>query len=86
MNRTAEDIAQGRADAVLLVGAEYIATMLAAIKQGIDLGWDKSEDADPGSDPQEIGEDRPGTNPYDRAHGLTFPVNTYPLFENAFAA
>jgi acetyl-CoA C-acetyltransferase len=83
VNRTAEDIANGQCDVALLAGAEYIATMLGAIKQGIDLGWDKSADADPGSDPEEIGEQRPGTTPYERAHGLAFPVNTYPLFENA---
>jgi len=83
VNRTAEDIAQGRSDVVLLAGAEYIATMLGAIKQSIDLGWDKGADADPGSDPEEIGDQRPGTSPYERAHGLAFPVNTYPLFENA---
>ncbi len=83
VNRTAEEIARGQCDVALLAGAEYIATMLGAIKQGIDLGWDKGPDHDPGSDPEEIGDQRPGVNEYERAHGLAFPVNTYPLFENA---
>jgi acetyl-CoA C-acetyltransferase len=83
VNRTAAEIASGAADVVLLAGAEYIATMLAAIKQGIDLGWEKSADADPGSDPEEIGDMRPGCNEYERKHGMAFPVNVYPLFENA---
>ena len=83
VNRTAQEIANGECDAALLVGAEYIATLLAALKNGIDLGWGKGEDGDPGSDPHEIGDMRPGTNAYEDAYGLRFPVNTYPLFENA---
>jgi acetyl-CoA C-acetyltransferase len=83
VNRTAEEIAQGKCDVALLAGAEYIATMLGAMKQGVDLGWDKSADHDPGTDPEEIGDMRSGVNDYERRHGLAFPVNTYPLFENA---
>ena len=59
-----------------------LATMLGAVKQGVDLGWASGPDTDPGSDPVEIGEMRPGTNEYERRHGFTFPVNVYPLFEN----
>jgi acetyl-CoA C-acetyltransferase len=83
VNRTAEDIAEGRCEAALLVGAEYIATMLAAMKQGIKLDWGGGVDGDPGSDPEEIGEMRPGSNAYEQAYNLNFPVNAYPLFENA---
>jgi acetyl-CoA C-acetyltransferase len=83
VNRTAEEIALGECDVALLAGAEYIASMLGAMKQGVDLGWGKEPDADCGSDPVEIGDMRSGTNPYERAYGLAFPVNTYPLFENA---
>jgi acetyl-CoA C-acetyltransferase len=83
VNQTADDIAGGKCEAALLVGAEYIATMLAAIKQGITLDWGAGEDGDPGADPEEIGEMRPGSNAYERAYSLNFPVNTYPLFENA---
>jgi len=81
VNRTAEEIANGECDAALLVGAEYIATMLAALKQGFNLGWGDKED--PGSDPAEIGELRAGTSVYEKSYGLNFPVNAYPLFENA---
>jgi len=83
VNRTAEEIARGECEAALLAGAEYIASMLGAIKEGVDLGWGREAFADPGSDPEEIGDTRPGTNDYERAYGLAFPVNTYPLFENA---
>ncbi|HEV2562323.1 MAG TPA: acetyl-CoA acetyltransferase [Rhizomicrobium sp.] len=83
VNRTAEDIARGECDAALLVGAEYIGTLLAAMKNGIDLGWSNLPDVDNGSDPEEIGDQRAGVSPYERAYALHFPVNTYPLFENA---
>lgn len=83
VNRTAEEIAKGECDVALLVGAEYLASLLGAMKNGIDLGWGKGADADPGSDPIEIGDMRAGTNEYERAYGLHFPVNAYPLFENA---
>ncbi len=39
VNRTAEEIARGECDVALLAGAEYIATLLGAMKQGVDLGW-----------------------------------------------
>ncbi len=83
INRTAEEIANGECDVALLVCAEYIATLLAAIKTGFDLGWSASPDVDPGSDPEEIGDMRPGTSEYERKYRLNFPVNAYPLFENA---
>jgi acetyl-CoA C-acetyltransferase len=82
VNRTAEEIANGECDVALLAGAEYIASMLAAVKQNIDLGWATGPDSDPGDDPTEIGDMRQGTNDYERRHGLAFPVNVYPLFEN----
>jgi acetyl-CoA C-acetyltransferase len=83
VNRTAEDIANGECEVAVLAGAEYIASMLASVKLGIDLGWGKGPDHDPGKDPEEIGDMRQGTTESERAHGLAFPVNTYPLFENA---
>ena len=82
VNRTAEEIARGECDVALLAGAEYIASMLGAMKQGVDLGWATGPDSDPGDDPVEIGEQRAGTTDYERRHGLAFPVNVYPLFEN----
>jgi acetyl-CoA C-acetyltransferase len=81
VNRTAEEIANGECDVALLAGAEYLATFLGAMKAGVALDW--SSDADPGSDPEDIGDPRHGTSEYERRYGLHFPVNTYPLFENA---
>ncbi|HEY5046508.1 MAG TPA: acetyl-CoA acetyltransferase [Rhizomicrobium sp.] len=83
VNRTADEIANGECEAALLVGAEYIATLLASIKAGFDLSWSANRDVDLGCDPDEIGDTRSGTSPYERKYGLHFPVNAYPLFENA---
>jgi acetyl-CoA C-acetyltransferase len=83
VNRTAEEIARGECEIALLAGAEYIASLLGAMKQGVDLGWANGPDHDPGSDPEEIGDQRPGTTEVERRYGLHFPVNVYPLFENA---
>jgi acetyl-CoA C-acetyltransferase len=83
VNRTAEEISKGECEIALLAGAEYIASLLAAMKQGVDLGWGGGPDHDPGGDPEEIGDQRAGTTEYERRYGLQFPVNVYPLFENA---
>jgi acetyl-CoA C-acetyltransferase len=83
VNRTAAEITSGECDVALLAGAEYIASLLGSMKQGIDLRWGKGADADPGDDPVEIGDMRPGTSEHERRHGFAFPVNVYPLFENS---
>jgi len=83
VNRMADDIARGGCEACVLTGAEYIATLLRMMKNGVDLGWGELPDVDPGSDPEEIGDQRAGVSPYERLYALHFPVNTYPLFENA---
>lgn len=80
VNRTAEEISNGECEVALLCGAEYIASLLGAMKQGVELDWG---DHDPGSDPEEIGDQRSGTTEYERRYGLHFPVNVYPLFETA---
>jgi acetyl-CoA C-acetyltransferase len=82
VNRTAEEIANGQCEVALLAGAEYLASALGAIKQGIALDWTSGIDGDPGSDPEQIGELRPGVNDYEKTYGINFPVNAYPLFEN----
>lgn len=79
VNRTAEEIARGECEAALLAGAEGLATLLAAVTQGHQLDWGD----DPGGEPTHIGVEKPGVNAMERRHMLYFPVNTYPLFENA---
>ncbi|MEQ8745218.1 acetyl-CoA acetyltransferase [Pyruvatibacter sp.] len=79
VNRTAEEIANGETDCALLAGSEGLATMLSALNQGESLTWGD----DPGGEPTHIGVEKPGVNEMERRHAMFFPVNTYPLFENA---
>lgn len=82
VNRTAEEIAQGKTNIALLAGSEDLATMTSALNEGASLDWRD----DPGGEPIHIGEDRSGTNAAEKAHGMYFPVNVYPLLENAIRA
>ncbi len=79
VNRTAAEIASGETNIAILGGSEDLATMTAALNEGAQLDWGD----DPGGEPTHIGDDRSGTNAQEKAHGLYFPVNVYPLFENA---
>ena len=80
VNLHAEKIATGEASAVLLVGAEALHTMIARLKQGLDL--DAWQD-DSGGDPQMLGDSRPAASEHEMAYGMQTPSVTYPLFENA---
>lgn len=79
VNYTAERIAEGDQSAVLIAGSECFATMMRAIGQGKTLPW--------GEDPEgkriDIGNERIGVTDVEKKHKLHFPVNCYPLFENA---
>lgn len=79
VNRTAEEIANGETTVALLAGSEDLATLIGALNKGIALKWGD----DPGGEPIHIGDNRRGVNDAERAHALYFPVNAYPLFENA---
>ncbi len=73
VNRTAEEIANGECEVALLAGAEYLATFIGAAKQGIDLGWANSPDADFGGDPEEIGDMRAGVNDHEQGLWAAIP-------------
>lgn len=78
VNRTAEEIANGQTSVALLAGSEDLASLVGALNKGVKLNW--GEDA--GGEPAHIGDNRRGSNDYEKAHALSFPVNAYPLFEN----
>ena len=80
VNKFAEEIAQGTSEAVLLTGAEALHTMIARLKQGMDL--DAWQD-DPGGSSTRLGEGRSPVTPHEQLYGLETPSVTYPLFENA---
>ena len=79
VNRTADEIARGETQIALLAGAEDLATMVDALNEGEKLDWGD----DPGGEPTMLGTNRRGASDVERAHNMYFPVNTYPLFENA---
>ncbi|WP_422362977.1 acetyl-CoA acetyltransferase [Pyruvatibacter mobilis] len=79
VNRTAEEIANGETDCALLAGSEALGGLLAAVTQGQVPDWGDN----PGGEPTQIGVEKPGVNEMEHRHAMYFPVNTYPLFENA---
>ena len=83
VNVVCERIAQGHTDLALVAGAEFLGSLMKRLKGGLGFdGWgDDIESA-----PERIGDPRPGVTSQEAAHGLGYPVNTYPLFENALRA
>jgi acetyl-CoA C-acetyltransferase len=83
VNVVCERIAKGQADLALVTGAEFLGSLMKRLKGGLGFdGWG-DDIAEP---PERIGDPRPGVTPQEAAHGLGYPVNTYPLFENALRA
>lgn len=83
VNIACERIANGESDLTLVAGAEFLGSLMKRMKGNLGFdGWgDDIETA-----PTRIGDPRPGVTPQEAAHGLGYPVNTYPLFENALRA
>ena len=83
INALAERIAKGDVGTALLVGGEGLGSIMRAVGSGVDFsqtpGW--NDDAD--NVREEIGVEKDGCTPVERRHGLYFPVNYYPIFENA---
>lgn len=84
INRTALDIQQGKADLVLLTGAEAWRTVTQARRDGTDLGWTTQP---AGVAPTRIlGDDQPLLAPEELTRGLHLPVQFYPMVEIALRA
>ena len=79
VNEYAELIASGKADAVLLAGGEALATEKAARRAGLSLDW--QDEVEGQLDDRGFGV--LFVDPRELAHGIGFPVQTYPLFEQA---
>jgi acetyl-CoA C-acetyltransferase len=74
------DIAEGRAEVVLVAGGESWRTRMKARARGEKPDWTRqAEDVAP----DDIGEDVPLSSEHETALGLTMPVQLYPLFEQA---
>ncbi len=79
VNHTAEMIAEGQTDVALVAGSECFATMMRALGQGKMLPWHD----EPGGERIDIGHERAGVTEVEKRHKLQYPVNIYPMFENA---
>ena len=79
VNLMAERIARGEAEVVLLAGAEAIATLKRAARAGVELDW--QEEVEGSLEDRSFGP--PLLNAYEIAHGITYPTQVYPLFEQA---
>ncbi|HET9731925.1 MAG TPA: hypothetical protein VFP54_04540 [Acidimicrobiales bacterium] len=78
VTRAAAEIAAGRLQSTLVVGAEAI----ASARRG---GWAPAPLGDDQPDPV-VGDPRPGTSPQEKAVGLQLPAQVYPMFEQALAS
>lgn len=83
VNVVCERVAGGESEFALVTGAEFLGSLMKRMKGGLGFeGWGD----DLASTPRRIGDPRPGVTKQEAAHGLGYPVNTYPLFENALRA
>jgi acetyl-CoA C-acetyltransferase len=83
VNLLCEKIARGETELGLAVGAEFLGSLMKRVKMGVGFEGYGDDEQD---EPLRIGDGRPGVTPYEAVHGLNFPTNTYPLFENALRA
>lgn len=86
VNTLAERIARGETDFALAVGAEFLGALMKRLRTGASFQGYGDPEGDAFDPPERLGDGRPGATPEETAHGLNFPVNTYPLFENALRA
>ena len=80
VNHFANKLARGEHKAVLLAGAELLATLFSALRSGEDISSWAGATKD---EPPTLGQEREGHTATELAHGLYEPINTYPLFENS---
>lgn len=80
VNHFARKLADGEHSAVMISGAELLATVFSALKTGGDISaWP----GEPEDEPTTIGQERDGLNDTEKQYSLYEPINTYPLFENS---
>ncbi len=83
VNWASEQIARGDADLVVLAGAEFLGSMMKRLMSGGDVSI---YGGGPETPAVRWGDPRNDCTPQEEAHGIAFPANTYPLFENALRA
>lgn len=86
INVLAERIARGEADLALTVGCEFLGSAMKRMGKGLSFDDWKAEEDETLELPERVGDPRPGNSAYEARHGLSRPINIYPLFENALRA
>jgi acetyl-CoA C-acetyltransferase len=80
INELAADIQRGDRDVVLIGGGEVLDARRRARAMGGELEFERTDDPPCA---HVIGNDDPGTNALENAHGAFAPTQVYPLFETA---
>lgn len=78
------DVIAGRADVVVVTGAEPWRTRQAARRRGDDLGWEVQDPSTPAA--RRIRGELDMSHPAETARGIGMPVQVYPVFETALRA
>ena len=86
INVMAERISAGDMEVGLLMGGEGFGSLMRGIGQGADLAQRPNWNDDPAEIPEQIGAEKVGVMPVEHRHRLMFPVNYYPILENALRA
>lgn len=86
VNMLAERIARGETDLALAVGCEFLGSATKRAMKGLSFDDWKAVEDETLDLPQRVGDPRNGSTPYEIRHGLSRPINIYPLFENALRA
>ena len=81
VNRTALDIAAGRADVVLIGGAEAWRTRMSFRSSDSRPDWTLQDESVP--EAEVFGEPFDMIHPAELARGVVMPVQVYPIFEQA---
>jgi acetyl-CoA C-acetyltransferase len=86
INMLAERIARGETDLALTVGCEFLGSAMKRIGKGLSFDDWKADEDETLEPPERVGDPRDGNSAYEARHGLSRPINIYPLFENALRA
>ena len=83
INKYSQSIHRGETSCVMILGAEAIANIKHATRNGFDVDWNEEIDEEftdlwPKNNADKMVSD------YEMAHGLFLPVQAYPLFENVW--
>jgi acetyl-CoA C-acetyltransferase len=83
VNQMSERIHRGEIGCALILGAEAIANIKHATRNGFEVDWNETVDED-FTDLWPMNKADNMVSDYEMAHGLFLPVQAYPLFENVW--